>query len=865
MTSLAAEENIDQKLATQTAPQQQPSAIEHQQLIQILLSDTSLDEQLGSTLKTFCRIQRQDALIDQLTVILHKKEQEIEKLCNSHYQEFIHSVDELLKVRSDAETVKQDLHQFDQNYQKTGQNLLALKQKLSAQRKAYINVETASNTLKACLFILELANKINFLIEQKKYYSALKTLEEMQNYHLNSSLSQFEFVKHVQECIPSVQNYVKSQVLAQLKEWFVTIREQSRIVGKIVMSETSKRETRDPLFSNAARVSTSLLPKQTGEGTLPVSISRENLSWESLEAILNEEDEIDVFHNNEVNVDFRPLYQCIHIHDVLGLKGALKGNYDENRRLQANLILKSNFSLSEKDVSGFENYLNEIVGFFAVEQNVVSTTEGFRSKASLDSLWDMASNRLYDVISVSLKGCENPEHFLKIKDLMTRFIKTMEEYGFTVNRLIDLLMAFFESYSDLKIRQAAERCEKCIESDDGSQVEVHTMEKYMEVLKIMKYRSLKKDELASSDIVFPCTFPFSDSFLSCCTEIKDYINGFYKFAEGFHQHYGEMDDILKHGVETLITKKICASMEKKLLKTSVQLPEIVRTILNLEVYTSSIREIEKLISQKRHGNRVLSPKNVNSKAIQDKKITASLAAACQIAFSSTRKKAENRIFDVVNRKIDDFTGLASYDFCPIDASTNRAASPTKLGARGEPSQYLSELVGFLKIVWDSTLGELPESVKSLVYFDAIYHLAAKLLSLFMDQNVKRISPYFVEKVFMTDYQFLEGFVQSLGDPSLPDNLLELKQATVLMLPQTNVEEYLNAGIRSKKYSRVSKQFCLRLIEKVRDSGVWFEKSMFSSLSFAAPFVNEDTRVDIPVKRKQIDHVIKTLKEETGKK
>jgi hypothetical protein len=41
--------------------------------------------------------------------------------------------------------------------------------------------------------------------------------------------------------------------------------------------------------------------------------------------------------------------------------------------------------------------------------------------------------------------------------------------------------------------------------------------------------------------------------------------------------------------------------------------------------------------------------------------------------------------------------------------------------------------------------------------------------------------------------------------------------------------------------------------------------MFSSLSFAAPFVNEDTRVDIPVKRKQIDHVIKTLKEETGKK
>jgi len=39
--------------------------------------------------------------------------------------------------------------------------------------------------------------------------------------------------------------------------------------------------------------------------------------------------------------------------------------------------------------------------------------------------------------------------------------------------------------------------------------------------------------------------PFSKGFIQCCRVIQDYITGFYKFAEGFSQQYGEMDDLLQ--------------------------------------------------------------------------------------------------------------------------------------------------------------------------------------------------------------------------------------------------------------------------------------------------------------------------------
>jgi hypothetical protein len=90
------------------------------------------------------------------------------------------------------------------------------------------------------------------------------------------------------------------------------------------------------------------------------------------------------------------------------------------------LVLTTPFSLKEEDVSGFESYLHDIIGFFIVEHTISSTTDGFRPRASVDALWDVAANKLYEVVVMALQNCENPDHYLKIKVNLNRMNKLSE-------------------------------------------------------------------------------------------------------------------------------------------------------------------------------------------------------------------------------------------------------------------------------------------------------------------------------------------------------------------------------------------------------------------------------------------------------
>ena len=44
---------------------------------------------------------------------------------------------------------------------------------------------------------------------------------------------------------------------------------------------------------------------------------------------------------------------------------------------------------------------------------------------------------------------------------------------------------------------------------------------------------------------FPKIFPFSKTLPTCCQGIRDFVDRFYQFTEGFSQQHGELDDLLK--------------------------------------------------------------------------------------------------------------------------------------------------------------------------------------------------------------------------------------------------------------------------------------------------------------------------------
>lgn len=223
------------------------------------------------------------------------------------------------------------------------------------------------------------------------------------------SLVRYTFAQRVLNYLPSVRQRVQKAVLDNVKDWMVHIRKDQKIVGHIAMDNTLKRVQDDGMMGSSMHV------------------LRRQASTSKSKFMLDEE--VDVMNNEYVKVNLKPLYQCLHIHDVLGVKNQFKRHYDENRRLQANLILATPFSFHDKDNSGFESYLQDIAGFFIVEHAIVSTTEGFRSRASVETLWDATTHRLYDVVSESLQGCSDAKRYLSIKEIMINFIQTLEGYG----------------------------------------------------------------------------------------------------------------------------------------------------------------------------------------------------------------------------------------------------------------------------------------------------------------------------------------------------------------------------------------------------------------------------------------------------
>src|SRR5690349_11223643 len=85
----------------------------------------------------------------------------------------------------------------------------------------------------------------------------------------------------------------------------------------------------------------------------------------------------------------------------------------------------------------------------------------------------------------------------------------------------------------------------------------------------------------------------------------------------------------------------------------------------------------------------------------------------------------------------------------------------------QPSPNLQDLVTFLTNVTNAALLNLPETIKSLLYFDALEHLSQSMKGLLLDTDRQHMTEIALSN-FDTDVRFVEDFVNSLGDPTLND-------------------------------------------------------------------------------------------------
>ncbi|KAL8701381.1 MAG: hypothetical protein Q9224_000525 [Gallowayella concinna] len=696
-------------------------------------------------------------LLQSLGHFSTEREAEIEGICSTNHQDFVSSLAQLLRVREESMALTTEIIGLSQSVQTSTETLAQEKKALVESRAVRQNINEADQGLRDCLEVLRLANQVHDLLGKGNHYSALRALDELQDVHL-LKVTQYKIADMIRKSVPVTKKLIADAVMADLNTWLFRIRETSQFLGEVAFYHTEQRRARH---------------KDRTDKSASLGNSKLN---SAVEAVADEDEEFDILDNEDVQVDFTPLFECMHIHDALGQTEIFKVDYATTRRQQKELLIPPAITLIDPEGSSLSELLEGIAGFSIIEKATINKAPGLRSPGDVDELWDSMCHTAIPLVSNALFEVTNAELLLKIKGIVALFIQTMSSYGYAVRSLDSFLLTLFDKYAELLKRRFSDDFQEIVSTDDYMPMPIHKADEYDKVVNVSWYTPEKPRE----DLRFPCVLPFSQMYPLCCIDIRNFLNQFYFFSDDHFQHLKVIDDTLKSALDELLCEKVCQSLVDRL--STQYLGQIVQILINLEHFEIACRELEQLL--------VAARSNASAGG------TIVLKATEQ--FRSSKKTAEKRIFELVNSKIDDLIGTAEYDWT--------ASAPDT-----EPSNYMQTLIRYLSNIMNTVLLGLPTEIKELIYFDALSHAATMILLLPLSPEVKCINPNGVAALAQ-DVQYLTEFVDTLDNPILKENLDELLQTVSLMQAESS-DDFYDVATRNKKYGRVDAMTGPILLEK----------------------------------------------------
>ncbi|KAG7562727.1 hypothetical protein FFLO_01788 [Filobasidium floriforme] len=653
---------------------------------------------------------------------VEEKEKQIEEICGDNYEDFVSSVSTLLSVRQGTAHLRRRIGELDGQMGDVGRALTdkaSSKRALLKQRKIAQNIDEAIDTLQTCLRVLDLVNRVRDMINEGKHFAALRAMEDLQTLP-PSAISETPFFQHIMSSLPSLHAEIKSAVTASEKNWLLDMREVSAQVGRLALIQM---ETRMRKWKSKQDRDPGLRHIRVGD---PIELAS------------NDKTEFDPLNNDQVQVDLRPLLQCIHIYNALECRPELQRNYQEDRKQQANLIFSQRSTINASSIkTALQPLLEDLVGFFIIEKQVLRICRDFRTSQEVDLLWDEMCDRIARIVSEGLKTCEDLETFLAVKPVVLAFEQTLQGYGFDVSALSRLLMTLFERYSNLLQRKFSAEFDQIVMEDDNQPMMVQNQEEFDQVVSACWLATGEAEQIAIQG--FPQALPFSQTFPMCCINIRNFVDQFYQFVEGVPHRRSGIDEVLRRSLDGLLISHVSKNICDK-VNTMKNLSQVAQVVINVEHFVVAVDELESVL--------------VDLKYVKSTLITLQSGASLQ----STLEFAQSRIDKIIADKLDQFfeMGWEEFDWTPklsetyFDANTKR-----------EPSTYLFEMITFLTAYVDSVLIGLREDVRGRAYRGALEHVRDGLLNLLVTQDIPKANEQ-AFKNLLDDIEFVEREMGSLG-------------------------------------------------------------------------------------------------------
>ncbi|XP_053721307.1 exocyst complex component 6 isoform X3 [Synchiropus splendidus] len=750
---------------------------EHERILQEIEStDTAC---VGPTLRSIYDDQpnAHKRFMEKLDARIRNHDREIEKMCNFHHQGFVDAITELLKVRTDAEKLMNQVTDTNRRLQDAGREVTSQTEEVIRCRIQQRNMATTVEKLQLCIPVLEMYSKLKEQLESKRHYAALKTMEQLEKVYI-PRVSQYRFCQIMAENLPRLRDEIKDISMSDLKDFLESIRKHSDKVGETAMRQAQQHRT----FNSAVAKQASM-----GHYTKPVYCINGRTHTEigmMMDDDTGDEDEADdeILAAQDL-VDFSPVYRCLHIYTVLGDRETFENYYRKQRKKQARLVLQPQANMHET-VEGYRRYFNQIVGFFVVEDHILHATKGLVTRAFTDELWNMALSKIIAVLRTHSSYCEDPDLVLELKNLIVIFADTLQGYGFSVNRLIDLLFEVRDQYNETLLKKWALVFREIFEVDNYSPIPVETEEEYKLVVSRFPFHDA---EIEKQD--FPKKLPMSQSVPQIYMQVKEFIYASLKFSESLHRSSTEIDDMLRKSTNLLLTRTLTSCLQNLIKKPHIGLTELVQIIINTTHLEQACRYLEEFISNITN----ISPETIHTTRLYGLS-----------TFKDARHAAEGEIYTKLNQKIDEFIQLADYEWNMVESD-------------GRASGYLMDLINFLRSTFQ-VFTHLPGKVAQTACMSACKHLSTSLMQMLLDPDLKQISMGAIQQ-FNLDVIQCELFASSEPVPGFQGDTLQLafidlRQLLDLFMVWDWSTYLADYGQPTCKYLRVNPAMALALLEKV---------------------------------------------------
>uniref|UniRef100_A0A4W3KDX1 Exocyst complex component n=1 Tax=Callorhinchus milii TaxID=7868 RepID=A0A4W3KDX1_CALMI len=706
--------------------------------------------------------------MEKLEARIRNHDREIEKMCNFHHQGFVDAITELLKVRSNAGKLKVQVTDTNKRLQEAGKEVISQSEEMIRCRVQQRNIATTVEKLQLCLPVLEMYNKAREQMKAKRYYSALKTMEQLENIYL-PRVYQYRFCQIMSENIPRLREEIKEISMSDLKDFLESIRKHSDKIGEMAMKQSQQQR----MFNNAVKKQASI-----SDGS-KLYITNGRIPHHNPACALQ------VLTAQDL-VDFSPVYRCLHIYTVLGDRDSFENYYRKQRRKQARLVLQPQSNMHET-VEGYRKYFNQIVGFLVVEDHILHATQGLVTRAYTDELWNMALSKIIAVLRTHSSYCTDPDLVLELKNLIVVYADTLQGYGFPVNRLFDLLLEIRDQYNETLLKKWAAVFREIFESDNYSPIPAANEEEYRMVISRFPFHDSELEKRP-----FPKRFPVSQSVPEIYKEFKEFIYASLKFSESLHRSSTEIDDMLRKSTNLLLTRTLSGCLQNLIKKPHIGLTELVQIIINTTHLEQACKYLEDFITNITN----VSPETVHTTRLYGLS-----------TFKDARHAAEGEIYTKLNHKIDEFIQLADYEW-------------TMTEPNGRASGYLMDLINFLRSTFQ-VFTHLPGKVAQTACMSACKHLSTSLMQMLLDAEVKQISMGAIQQ-FNLDVIQCELFASSEPVPGFQGDTLQLafidlRQLLDLFMVWDWSTYLADYGQATSKYLRVNPSTALTLLEKMKDT------------------------------------------------